>query len=171
LTTSGKLAPRPSLRFLFAHPFHFVALGFGSGLAPLAPGTIGTLVAFPIFWWLEPRVAPAGFLIGLGFLFVGGVWVCDYTARTLGIEDASCIVWDEIVAFLLVLFFTPHELAWQAGAFALFRFFDALKPGPVRYIESRFHGGFGIMVDDLVAAFLTLVCLTAGSLIAKRMGG
>ena len=171
MTTSAKLVVRPNLRFLFVHPFHFIALGFGSGLAPIAPGTIGTLVAVPIFWWLEPRLAPMDFLIGLGFLFVGGVWVCDYTARALGIDDPGCIVWDEIVAFLLVLFFTPHAVAWQAGAFVLFRFFDALKPGPVRYIESRFRGGFGIMVDDLVAAFLTLVCLALGVLIAKRIGG
>ena len=171
MTISVRLVARPNLRFLFAHPSHLIALGFGTGLAPLAPGTVGTFLAVPIFWWLEPRLAPADFLIGLGFLFVGGVWVCDYTARALGVEDPSCIVWDEIVAFLLVLFFTPHDVAWQAGAFVLFRLFDALKPGPVRHIESRFRGGFGIMIDDVVAAFLTLVCLTFGMLIAKLIGG
>jgi len=171
LTISARLAARPNLRFLLAHPSHLLALGFGAGLAPVAPGTFGTLAAVPIFRWLDPRLPPLEFLVLIAALYVAGVWICGFTARALGMEDPKCIVWDEIVAFLLVLFFTPRALAWQVGAFVLFRLFDALKPGPVRYVESRFRGGFGVMVDDTVAAFLTLVCLTLARLAADRLGG
>ena len=171
MTISVRLAARPNLRFLFAHPFHLLALGFGSGLAPGAPGTFGTLVAVPIFWLLEPRLPPVAFLAVIAALYVAGVWICDFTARALGAADPKCIVWDEIVAFLLVLFFAPRTAAWQIAAFILFRIFDAAKPGPVRYAEARFHGGFGVMVDDVVAAFLALVCLTLARLIANHIGG
>jgi phosphatidylglycerophosphatase A len=170
LITSASLAARPNLRFLFAHPYHFVALGFGVGLAPVAPGTFGTLLALPLFWLLGPRLDPIGFLIVLGFMYVGGIWVCDRTGRDLGVQDHQAMVWDEAVAFLLVLFFTPATLVWQAFAFLLFRFFDILKPGPIRYLEARFRGGFGVMVDDLVAAFFALICLAVFKLLAPAVG-
>jgi phosphatidylglycerophosphatase A len=102
---------------------------------------------------------------------VGGVWVCDRTGRDLGVEDHQGIVWDEVVAFLIVLFFTPKTPIWQAFAFLLFRLFDILKPGPIHFVESRFRGGFGVMVDDLVAAFFTLVCLTLFKLLSPSIGG
>jgi phosphatidylglycerophosphatase A len=145
---------------MLSHPAHLIALGFGAGLAPMAPGTFGTLVAVPIFRWIDPRLPATGFLALLAVLYAAGIWVCGYTARALAMEDPKCVVWDEIVAFLLVLFFTPRVLMWQVGAFVLFRLFDALKPGPVRHVEARFRGGFGVMVDDVVAAFLTLILLT-----------
>jgi phosphatidylglycerophosphatase A len=164
------MTARPNLRFALSHPAHFFALGFGSGLAPFAPGTFGTLLALPIFWGLEPRLAPIDFLILLGVMYVAGVWVCDKTGRDLGIEDHKAIVWDEITAFLIVLFFTPNSLLWQAVAFLLFRLFDILKPGPIRYVERMFRGGFGVMVDDLAAAFFALICLALMQLLLPSLG-
>jgi phosphatidylglycerophosphatase A len=161
---------RPNLRFLFGHPYHFIALGFGVGLAPVAPGTFGTLLALPVFWLLSPRLDAAGLLIVLGFMYVGGIWVCDRTGRDLGVEDHKAIVWDEVVAFLFVLFFTPAAPVWQAFAFLLFRLFDILKPGPIRYVEVRLRGGFGVMVDDLMAAFFTLICLALFKVLAPAIG-
>lgn len=158
-TISARLIARPNLRFLLRHPAHFVALGFGAGLAPFAPGTFGTLLAFPLYGLLAPRLHDTDMLLLLGFMCVAGVWLCDRTGRDLGIEDHKTIVWDETTAFMMVLFFTPMSTAWQAFAFLLFRLFDILKPEPVRSVEKMFRGGFGVMVDDLVAAFLTLACL------------
>jgi phosphatidylglycerophosphatase A len=171
LTISVSLKARPNLRFLFARPTHFLALGFGAGLAPVAPGTFGTLVAWPLFWLLQPRVGATGLLVIIATLYGAGIWICERTGRDLGVEDHKAIVWDEIVAFLLVLFFTPRTLPWQCVAFVLFRLFDALKPGPIRLIEARFRGGFGVMVDDLAAAFFTLLCLTAVMLLVRALGG
>jgi phosphatidylglycerophosphatase A len=171
LITSFKMVARPNLRFALSHPAHFVALGFGSGLAPFAPGTFGTLLALPIFWWLEPRLKPTDFLILLGGMYVVGVWVCDKTGRDMGVEDHKAIVWDEITAFLIVLFFTPGTLLWQAFAFLLFRLFDIFKPGPIHAIERMFRGGFGVMVDDVVAAFFALICLALMQLLLPSLGG
>jgi phosphatidylglycerophosphatase A len=171
LTISASLVARPNLRFLFDHPAHFVALGFGVGVVPVAPGTLGTLLALPIFWWLSPRMSAVEFLILLGVLYVGGVWVCDRTGRDLGAEDHKGIVWDEVVAFLFVLFFTPKTPIWQAFAFLVFRLFDIIKPGPIRSVEAHFRGGFGVMIDDLVAALFTLVCLTLFKLLLPLLGG
>jgi phosphatidylglycerophosphatase A len=158
-TISARLIARPNLRFLLRHPAHFVALGFGTGLAPFAPGTFGTLLAFPLFGVLAPRLDDTDLLLVLGFMYVAGVWLCDKAGRNLGVQDHKAIVWDETTAFMIVLFFTPMSTVWQAFAFLLFRLFDILKPGPVRYAEEMFGGGLGVMVDDLVAAFLTLTCL------------
>jgi phosphatidylglycerophosphatase A len=165
MITSARLVARPNARFLFRHPAHFVALGFGIGLVPAAPGTFGTLLALPLFWTLNPRLSPLDFLLLLGALYLLGVWVCDRTGRDMGVEDHKAMVWDEIVAFMIVLFFTPVHLVWQAFAFVLFRLFDIFKPGPIRYVERMFRGGFGVMVDDLVAAFFTLICLTLAKLL------
>jgi phosphatidylglycerophosphatase A len=171
LIISARFVARPNLRFLLDHPAHFIALGFGAGLAPIAPGTFGTLLALPLFWVLAAHLSSTGLLIVLGLMYVAGIWVCERTGRDLGVQDHGAIVWDEVVAFLLVLFFTPPTPVWQAAAFALFRFFDIVKPGPIRYVEARFGGGFGVMVDDLVAAFLTLVMLSAFKLLAPAIGG
>ena len=156
---------RPTVGFMLSHPAHLVALGFGSGLARVAPGTFGTLWAWLTFialqHWLEP--AEIGELIALSLAL--GWWACTVTARHLRIADPSAIVWDEIVCFWLVLWVvTPEGWAGQLVAFLLFRFFDAVKPGPVGWADSHFkgpgwRGGFGILVDDLVAAFCTLLVL------------
>lgn len=146
---------------MLRHPAHFVAFGFGAGLVPGAPGTAGTLLAFPLFWIAQPRLAAVEFLLLLALMFGAGVWACHKTGRALGVPDHGGMVWDEVVAFLLVLFFTPDSIYWQAFAFLLFRLFDILKPPPIRYFDQTLKGGFGVMFDDVIAAFYTLLALSA----------
>jgi len=149
MSTSLKI--RPDWRFLFSHPAHFLSFGFGSGLSPKAPGTAGTLAAFPLFWLLAGLDAPL-YLAVVTLMFLVGIWFCEVTGRALGVADYGGIVWDEIVAMLLVLAFTPHTLAGFAGAFLLFRLFDIWKPFPIGWFDQHVHGGFGVMLDDLLAA-------------------
>jgi phosphatidylglycerophosphatase A len=144
---------------VLSHPAHFIALSGGIGLIPFAPGTFGTLLALPIYWLVAPRIDPALYLAGVVLLFALGVWACSVTGRNLGAPDHGAMVWDETVAFLLVLFFTPVYSYWQAFAFLLFRVFDIAKPPPIRYYERTFKGGLGVMIDDLAAAFYTLLVL------------
>lgn len=144
---------------MLSHPAHLISFGFGAGLAPWLPGTAGTLLALPLFWAIAPRLGPAAFLSLWVALFALGVWACGKSGRALGIPDYGGFVWDEICAFLLVLFFTPDGPGWQAFAFAIFRCLDIVKPPPIRYYETRFKGGFGVMFDDLLAAFYTLFAL------------
>ena len=158
---------RPGIHFAFSHPAHFLAFGFGTGLARFAPGTVGTLVAFPIYWLTAPVYPPAVMLALVAVLFAIGVWACDITGRHLGIADHGGMVWDEVVAFLLVLIVCPDDPWWQAAAFVLFRIFDVLKPPPIRQAEVRFKGGFGVMFDDILAAGYTLLVLA----LAKRLLG
>jgi phosphatidylglycerophosphatase A len=158
---------RPSWRFVLSRPAHFIAFGFGAGLAPVAPGTLGTLLALPLYWLVQPRVEPLEFLVVLAVLFGLGVWACEMTGRALGVHDHGGMVWDETVAFLLVLFFTPAETAWQAAAFALFRAFDILKPPPIRYYDRTLKSGFGAMFDDLVAALYTLIIVAVARMIIE----
>jgi len=151
----------PNKNFVRSHPAHFIAFGGGAGLSPVAPGTAGMLVAFPLFWIFALFLNPAEFLLLIVALFIIGIWACSVTGKALGNHDHGGMVWDEITAFLLVLFFTPHDLRWQAYAFLLFRLFDIIKPPPIRYYDRTLRGGFGVMFDDLLAAFLTLLCLAA----------
>jgi phosphatidylglycerophosphatase A len=155
----------PGPAFAFAHPAHFIALGFGVGALPVAPGTFGTLVALPLWWLLGAAADP----LALGAVLVGffmlGIWACAVTGRHLGVADHGAMVWDEVVAFLLVLALVPDAWPWQLAAFVLFRIFDIAKPAPIRAVEQRFKGGFGVMFDDLLAAGYTLLVLA----IAKRV--
>ena len=146
--------------FAFSHPAHAIALGFGAGLAPVAPGTMGTLLGWAIASALAD-LSPALMLGLVFFFFAVGLWACDVTGRHLGVSDHSGIVWDEVVAFLLILAIIPAQPAWQLAAFVLFRAFDILKPPPIRHCERRYGGGFGVMFDDLVAAGYTLLILAA----------
>jgi phosphatidylglycerophosphatase A len=167
-TTTSRL---PDLRFLVAHPAHFIALGFGSGLAPKAPGTFGTLAAIPIYWALAlvlPPLAIAFLAIPLFFL---GVWACDVTGRSLGKQDPGCIVWDEIVAFLPLAALSSASLALQAVAFVLFRIFDIWKPFPIRELERRVKGGLGVMIDDVVAAFYAYVVFALFVVVVYKVFG
>lgn len=148
---------KPSPGFLFAHPAHFIALGFGAGLSPVAPGTVGTLVALPIAAALRAFAGDIAFTIAIAVALALGVWAADRTGRDLGSADHSAIVCDEIAAFLLVLFLVGAEPLRQALAFVLFRVFDILKPPPASFIDRAWHHGFGVMADDIVAAFYTLV--------------
>lgn len=159
MTISGELRVQPTWRFILSHPAHFIAFGFGAGLSRNAPGTVGTLVAFPLYAYLGPKFTDATFILLLACLFAIGVWVCDKTGRTLGVADYGGIVWDEIVAFMLVLFFTPAGFLWKLLAFSLFRFFDIAKPPPIRHFDRTWHGGLGVMFDDILAAGYTLFSL------------
>lgn len=154
--------PRPG--FAFSHPAHVVAFGFGAGLVPFAPGTAGTAAGWALALVLE-ALPPALLLLIAVVLFAIGVWACEVTGRHLGIADHGAMVWDEVVAFLLILAIVPRDLAWQAAAFGAFRFFDIVKPPPIRHLERRYGGGFGVMFDDVVAAVYTLLLLAA----AKRL--
>lgn len=158
-TSHHELKLQPTWGFLFSHPAHFLSFGFGAGLFPRSPGTAGTLVAFPLYWYLAPRLSDALFILVLIWAFAIGVWVCDKTGRELGVSDYGGIVWDEIVAFMLVLFFTPTGFIWQVLAFSLFRFFDIWKPEPIRHFDKTWHGGLGVMFDDILAAGYALLCL------------
>ncbi|NMG75292.1 phosphatidylglycerophosphatase A family protein [Aromatoleum diolicum] len=150
---------RPTRRLLLSHPAHFISLGFGSGLSPYAPGTAGTLAAWLLYPLLRAPISDFVFLALLTSFFVAGVIAADRTGRALGVPDHGAIVWDEMVAFWLVLFFTPASLLWQTVAFVLFRFFDIVKPQPIRWADSRVKGGFGVMLDDLIAAAYAVLAL------------
>ncbi len=165
--TAPQAMAAPTARFMFARVSHLIALGFGAGLSRFAPGTVGTLWAWAAFLVVEALLHPtdvawAG-IIGVGTLV--GWWASVRTAERSGIADPGFVVIDEIVAFWLVLWLAmPMGLLGQALAFALFRFFDAAKPGPVAWADQRFkgwgwRGGWGIMFDDLVAAFCTLLVI------------
>ena len=153
------LVLRPSWRFLLSRPAHLIAFGFGAGLVPVAPGTFGTLLALPLYWLIQPRVDAVEYLLLVVVLFGLGIWACDVTGRAVGVADHGGMVWDETVAFLLVLFFVPAAPLWQAAAFLLFRLFDIFKPPPIRYYDRTFKSGFGVMLADPVAAFYTLIVL------------
>jgi len=159
MTTSDDLLIKPGWRFLFSHPAHLLSFGFGSGLVRKAPGTFGTLVAFPLYWALSLRLTDLGVLLVLVLTFALGIFICDKTGKALGDADYGGIVWDEIVAFMLVLFFTPPGWEWALLAFVLFRIFDIVKPPPIRYFDSNWHGGMGVMFDDLLAAGYALLCM------------
>ena len=150
---------RPGLRFLFAHPAHFIALGFGSGLSRWAPGTAGTLAAWLLFPLLSRNFSEAGFLVFLAAAFILGIFAVGRAGRALGVVDHGAIVWDEIVPFWLVLLMTPAGFLWQLAAFIWFRFFAIVKPQPARWIDGHMKTGFGVMLDDLVAAGYALLVL------------
>jgi len=148
-----------------SHPAHIIALGLGSGLSPVAPGTVGTLWAWASYLLLQLWLTPGQIGVLIAVSIVVGWWACTVTARHLNTLDPGNIVWDEVVAFWLVLWLVmPASLSGQLVAFALFRFFDAAKPGPVGWADNLWHGfgpkgGFGILFDDLVAAFCTLLVI------------
>jgi phosphatidylglycerophosphatase A len=150
---------------MISHPAPWIALGFGAGLSPKAPGTVGTLWAWLTFLLLDLFLSPVALAGVIAAALLIGWWACTVTARNMGLADSSHIVWDEVVAFWIVLWLLlPASLAWQALAFALFRFFDAVKFGPMAWADRQFkgfgpRGGFGIMFDDLVAAFCTLLVI------------
>jgi len=151
MATASTISRRPDARFLVAHPAHFIALGFGAGLAPKAPGTFGTVVGLLLCWALQPFLSPLAIALLAVPLFLLGIWVCDVTGRALGVMDSGSIVWDEVVAFL-PLAALAGSIGAQLVAFALFRLFDIWKPFPIRQLERRIPGGLGVMADDVLAA-------------------
>jgi len=143
---------------LLRDPVHLLALGFGSGLSPVAPGTCGTLVALPLAYALTLLpIAAAGTAVAVFVL--GGIWICGESARRLGTHDHPGIVWDEIAAMCLLAILAPSGAIWLGSGFALFRVLDIAKPWPIRDLDHSLRGGLGIMLDDLVAAVLAAFAL------------
>ena len=154
--------PPPSLpiKFLLRHPAHLIACGFGSGLSGFAPGTVGTLFSWLTYWPLRSVLdTDLAFAIFLVATFALGVWACQVTGRALGVVDHGAIVWDEIVPFWAVLLFSPASWAWQLAAFLIFRVYDIAKPQPAKYFDTQIKNGFGVMMDDAVAAAYTVLTL------------
>ncbi len=164
------MSARPTTGFLFRHPAHFLALGFGAGLVPFAPGTFGTLAAIPLALLLASNGGDAALAAGIAVLLVAGAWASQVTGTALGKPDHGSIVVDEIAAFLLVLFFTGTSPMAIAVAFVLFRFFDIVKPPPIRQVDAALKNGVGVMVDDLLAAGYALVVYAVGQRLFAAMG-
>jgi phosphatidylglycerophosphatase A len=140
---------------LLLNPAHLLSLGFGSGLSPKMPGTMGTIIAIPLFL-LVPDV---GWKIDLALIFsafILGVFLCGYTAKALNVHDHPAIVWDEIVGYFITMFMVPKEWLWVLLGFVLFRLFDIWKPWPISIADKHVKGGLGIMLDDVIAAFFAL---------------
>ena len=154
-----KKSKPPSWRVLFSHPAHLVACGFGSGLSPFAPGTVGTLFAWATFYLFRPWLGDLALLAVFIACFVIGVAAVHKTGADLGVVDHGSIVWDEIVPFWLVLLFCPAGWLWQTAACLLFRFFGLVKPQPARFLGTRVKNGFGVMTDDLFAGVYTVLVL------------
>jgi phosphatidylglycerophosphatase A len=152
-----RITKKPTLRFMLSHPAHFISLGFGTGLAPFAPGTFGTLLGLFATRWLQPIVGDAVFFIGLAVAFTIGLWAAKVTSKALGESDHGAIVWDEVIAMALITAMLPGSGWQQLWAFLLFRFLDIRKPGPVGWADRNVKGAFGVMLDDLIAAGLTLL--------------
>ncbi len=144
--------------FQITNPIHFLALGFGSGLLPKAPGTFGTLAAIPLYLLLTP-VSVSAYLAILVVMSLAGIYICGKAAKDSGVHDHGAIVWDEIVGFLITMFMVP--ISWQSivVGFTLFRIFDIFKPWPISFVDKNLHGGLGIMVDDILAGFAALACM------------
>jgi phosphatidylglycerophosphatase A len=162
-------APAPPIAFLFRHPAHLIACGFGSGLSRFAPGTFGTLFAWLTYPWLRTGL-PDDFAFALFLLlaFVLGVTACQITGRSLGVIDHGSIVWDEIVPFWFVLLLTPPGFMWQLAAFFWFRFYDITKPAPADYFDRQMKNGLGVMMDDVIAAAYTVLTLAIGKSLLER---
>ena len=150
MTTS---APEVSFKALLRRPASFLAYGFGSGLAPKAPGTFGTLAAIPVYYLVQD-LSLWLYLALVLLAFVAGIWLCQRTVDWLGQDDPSGVVWDEIVGYLVTMTFAPADWIWMLVGFGLFRLFDIAKPWPVSVADQKLHGGFGIMLDDVLAGVM-----------------
>jgi phosphatidylglycerophosphatase A len=150
---SSVISPR-----LLLHPLDFLALGFGSGLVPRAPGTAGTVAAIPVYLLASSLKLPA-YLLLVTAMFLAGIAICAHTARRLGVHDHPGIVWDEIVGYLVTMAMAPAGWLWIVIGFVLFRLFDIVKPWPIRWLDKHVHGGFGIMLDDLLAGLFAAALL------------
>lgn len=151
--------PKPGAQFKLADPIQFFALGFGSGLAPKAPGTFGTLAAIPIYLLMVMNLSALSYVLLTLLMAVVGIYICQKAADAAGVHDHPAIVWDEIVGYLITMSLVP--LSWQSvlTGFILFRVFDILKPWPISVVDKKVHGGFGIMFDDVLAGVFALICM------------
>jgi phosphatidylglycerophosphatase A len=148
----------PTWASLLANPIHALAFGFGSGLSPKAPGTVGTLAAIP-FYLLISSLPLALYIAVLIVTFAVGVYLCDKTSKDLGVHDHPGIVWDEFVGYWITMLAAPAGWLWIVVGFLWFRLFDVLKPWPINWLDAKVEGGFGIMIDDVLAGFMALACL------------
>ncbi|MCO4799656.1 MAG: phosphatidylglycerophosphatase A [Colwelliaceae bacterium] len=146
------------VKFNLLDPIQFLALGFGSGLAPKAPGTFGTLAAIPLLL-LCSTLEPIYFAVIIIVMSLIGVYLCDYTAKAVNVHDHPAIVWDEFVGLFITMFMIPLNLKTIVVGFVLFRLFDIVKPWPISWLDKHCHGGFGIMIDDIVAGLAALACM------------
>ncbi len=142
----------------FRDQVHFLAFGFGSGLARKAPGTFGTLVAIPLYLLLA-GLPLAGYTLAVALAFLLGIWLCGRASADLGVHDHPGIVWDEFVGLWVALWAVPLDWLWLLLGFGLFRLFDILKPWPIGPLDRRVSGGIGIMIDDIVAGLMACGCL------------
>jgi phosphatidylglycerophosphatase A len=150
----------PSPRQVFTNPVLILAFGFGSGLAPRAPGTAGTLVAVALYLWFS-LYGPVVYLVLVAGVCAAGIWICGSASRQLGVHDHPGIVWDEFAGFLVTMTVAPAGWTWVATGFVLFRLFDIWKPWPISWADRQLGGGFGIMLDDLLAGVLAAVAMLA----------
>lgn len=156
MTDSVSLKGRARL----TNPVHLLALGFGTGLVPRAPGTVGTLVGIPFYLLISGL--PLWIYLAITVAVSGaGIWICDRAAKDFGVHDHPAIVWDEIAGYLVTMIAAPAGWPWIVAGFLLFRLFDVLKPWPISVLDRRVSGGFGIVVDDLVAGVIAALVLQA----------
>ena len=140
------------------NPVVFLALGFGSGLSPVAPGTAGTLMTVPLVYFLQ-QLSVEWYIAVTLLVLLTGSWVCGYAADKLNVHDHPGIVYDEVAGFLITMFMVPTGWQWMLAGFILFRFFDAVKPWPISWLDKNIHGGLGILLDDVLAGLVSLACL------------
>ena len=145
-------------KFKLSDPVQFLALGFGSGLAPKAPGTFGTLAAIPLFL-IFANLPITQYLAVLSVMALFGVHICGYTAKAIGVDDHPAIVWDEIVGFMITMIMIPASATTIITGFILFRFFDIVKPWPISAVDKKLHSGLGIMLDDMIAGLMALIVM------------
>jgi phosphatidylglycerophosphatase A len=160
LIYKGSVVEKTLNRTVLTSPVHFLAFGFGSGLSPKAPGTMGTLAAIPLYLLLM-NLPLTGYLLAVLLISVAGIWICGESSRRLGVHDHGGIVWDEFAGFLLTMTAAPQGWEWIVLGFALFRLFDIWKPWPVRVADRQLHGGLGIMLDDILAGIYAWLVLQA----------
>lgn len=152
LITQDKFVNKLSL----ANPIHFLALGFGSGKAAKAPGTFGTLAAVPLVLLMQ-QLSLMPYLLITVLSMLAGFYICDKAAKDMGVHDHGAIVWDEVVGLMITMIAAPAGFVWLLLGFVLFRFFDIIKPWPIRWLDAKVHGGFGIMIDDVLAGIFALI--------------
>ncbi|MGI2259111.1 phosphatidylglycerophosphatase A family protein [Shewanella sp. GXUN23E] len=145
-------------RLSLANPVHFLALGFGSGLAAKAPGTFGTLAAIPLYLVLAP-LGLSWYLAATALVILAGIYICGKASKDMGVHDHGAIVWDEVAGLLITMIAAPSGWPWIVAGFVLFRIFDIIKPWPIRILDAKVHGGLGIMADDVLAGVFSFACL------------
>lgn len=149
---------KPATPTPFSNPIQFLAFGFGSGLAPKAPGTFGTLAAVPIYWFIADwsLLEYSALILVTAVL---GIWICGAASRQLNVHDHPGIVWDEFVGYWITMWAVPVDWVWILAGFVVFRVFDIAKPWPINVLDKKVAGGFGIMIDDILAGIMACITL------------